>query len=73
MSLLLQWRDALAGVLEQSVQRLTLYLPNVFGAFLLLLIGWLVAHLLRAIAVRLMLLGARQCADRAFCHAIPLS
>lgn len=59
MNIFLEWRDALAGVLEQTVERLTLYLPNVFGAFLLLFVGWIVAHLLRTTAVRLTLLGER--------------
>ncbi|MBE0621813.1 MAG: mechanosensitive ion channel [Burkholderiales bacterium] len=59
MDIFLQWRDALARVLEQTVERLALYLPNVLGAFLLLLIGWVVAHLLRSVAVRLTLLGER--------------
>jgi len=54
-----QWRDALAGVLDQTVERLALYLPNVLGAFLLLFAGWIVARLLRAAAVRLMTLGER--------------
>jgi small-conductance mechanosensitive channel len=59
MDLFLQWRNALARVLEQTVERLSLYLPNVLAAFLLLLVGWVVAHLLRAVAVRVTLLGER--------------
>ena len=59
MDLFLQWRNALARVLEQTLERLSLYLPNVLGAFLLLLVGWVVAHLLRAVAVRVTLLGER--------------
>lgn len=59
MEFLSQWRDALAGVLDETVVRLALYLPNVLGAFLLLLVGWIVAHLLRAAAVRLTLLSER--------------
>jgi small-conductance mechanosensitive channel len=59
MEIFSQWRDALAGVLDQTLARLSLYLPNVLGAFLLLLVGWIVAHLLRAAAVRLTLLGER--------------
>ena len=59
MDILLQWRDALAGILDQTVERLAHYLPNVLGAFLLLLVGWIVAHVLRALAVRLTLLGER--------------
>jgi small-conductance mechanosensitive channel len=59
MEIFSQWRGALAGVLDQTLERLALYLPNVLGAFLLLLVGWIVAHLLRSTAVRLTLLGER--------------
>ncbi len=59
MEIFTRWSDALAGVLNQTVERLALYLPNVLGAFLLLLVGWLIAHVLRATAVRLTLLGER--------------
>ncbi len=63
MEVFTQLRDALAAVLGQTVERLALYLPNVLGAFLLLLIGWGVAHLLRATAMRLTLLGERTLAS----------
>ncbi|MFH1602862.1 MAG: hypothetical protein ABIH03_03030 [Pseudomonadota bacterium] len=63
MEIFSQWRDALAGVLDQTVERLALYLPNVLGAFLLLFVGWIVAHGLRAIALRLTLLGERALAS----------
>jgi len=59
MEIFSQWQNALAGVLDQTVERLAVYLPSVLGAFLLLLVGWVVAHVLRAAAVRLMLLGER--------------
>ncbi len=59
MEIFSQWRDALAGVFNQTVERLALDLPNVLGAFLLLLAGWIVAHLLRTTALRLTLLGER--------------
>jgi small-conductance mechanosensitive channel len=59
MEVFSQWRDALAGVLDQTVARLALYLPNVLGAFLLLFIGWGVAFVLRSAAFRLTLLGER--------------
>jgi len=59
MEIFSQWSNALAGVLNQTIERLALYLPNVLGAFLLLIIGLIVAHLLRATAVRLTLLGER--------------
>ena len=63
MDIFVQWRDALAGVLDQTIQRLALYLPSVLGAFLLLLVGWIVAHLLRAVAMRLVQLGERTLAS----------
>ena len=59
MEVFSRWNDALAGVLEQTIERLAFYLPNVLGAFLLLFVGWVVAHVLRATAVRLALLGER--------------
>ena len=59
MDILAQWRDALAGVLDQTAERLAHYLPNVLGAFLLLMIGLIIARVLRAAAVRLALLGER--------------
>lgn len=59
MEIFSRWSDALAGVLNQTVARLAHYLPNVLGAFLLLLLGWIAAYVLRVIAVRLMLIGER--------------
>ncbi|MBU0750861.1 MAG: mechanosensitive ion channel [Gammaproteobacteria bacterium] len=59
MEVFSQWHDVLAGVLGQTLERLALYLPNVLGAFLLLFFGWIVAHALRATAVRLTQLGER--------------
>jgi small-conductance mechanosensitive channel len=47
------WQDALANVLNQTIERLGQFLPNLLGAFLLLLVGWLIALLLRASAMRL--------------------
>lgn len=52
MDIFTQWGEALGTAFSQLLQRLTLYLPNVVGAFLLLLIGWFAARLLRALAVR---------------------
>jgi len=54
-----QWGDVLAGVLNQTVAQLLQYLPNVLGAFLILFVGWIIAYLLRATAVRLALLWER--------------
>ena len=59
MDIFSKWGDALIKVLEQTIERLALYLPNIVGVFLLLLIGWLIAHLLRVVAVRLALFGER--------------
>lgn len=59
MDLFSQWGAALSGAFTQLVERLALYVPNVLGAFLLLLAGWLAARLLRALAMRLALLADR--------------
>lgn len=59
MEILSQWGDALAGTLDQTAARLALYLPNVVGAFLLLIVGWIIANILRATAVRLTQFGER--------------
>lgn len=52
MDLFARWGEALTNASAQVLQRLAQYLPNVFGAFLLLLVGWFVARVLRAVAVR---------------------
>ena len=59
MEIFTRWADALAGVFGQTLERLAFYLPNVLGAFLLLLVGWIVAHILQTTAVRLTQLGER--------------
>lgn len=46
------WQETLANVLDQTIQRLTLFFPNVIGAIFLLLLGWIVAHLFRLVALR---------------------
>jgi small-conductance mechanosensitive channel len=48
-----KWQDTLINVSNQFIERLGFYLPNVIGAFLLLLIGWLIAHILKVVAIRL--------------------
>lgn len=53
MDILEQWGDALARVFSQLSQSLIEYLPNVLGAFLLLLIGWFTARALKAITIRI--------------------
>ena len=59
MGVFSRWTNTLADVFNQTLDQLAYYLPNVLGAFLLLLVGWIVAHLLRATAVRLTQLGER--------------
>lgn len=46
--------DALANAFSQVAARLTEYLPNLLGAAVLLLAGWLIARLLRGLAVKVM-------------------
>lgn len=46
------WQETLANVLDQTVERLTLFFPNVLGAFFLLLVGWFAAYFLRLVALR---------------------
>lgn len=50
------WQETLANVLDQIVERLTLFFPNVIGALFLLLLGWIVAYLLRLVALRFILI-----------------
>lgn len=52
MDILSDWSAALSGAFMQFAQRIGQYLPNIFGAFLLLLIGWIVARVLRTLAIR---------------------
>jgi small-conductance mechanosensitive channel len=52
MQMLNDWGTALSVALTQIIERATQYLPSVLGAFLILLLGWVVAHLLRGMAVR---------------------
>lgn len=59
MEVFSQWQETLTSVLNQMLERLALYLPNVLGAFFLLFIGWILAHILKATAIRLSLLGER--------------
>ena len=52
MQILNDWGTALSASLAQIVERVTLYLPSILGAFLLLLVGWVVARVLRSMAIR---------------------
>lgn len=53
MDIYQNWSTALSNTFTQLVERLAQSLPNILGALLLLLIGWLVAKLLRAITINL--------------------
>ena len=46
------WGSALSHAFAQFVERIAQHLPSIFGAFLLLLIGWIIARLLRSLATR---------------------
>lgn len=46
------WGSALSHAFTQFVDRAGQYLPSIVGAFLLLLIGWIVARVLRSLALR---------------------
>lgn len=47
------WSSALGDPLRDLVHGLAHYVPMIIGALGLILLGWLVAHLLRALAVRM--------------------
>jgi hypothetical protein len=48
--------DALANAASAIVERIVAYLPSVLGAILLLIAGWVLARLLRALTMRAVLL-----------------
>ena len=48
--------DSLASAGGTLVDRLSAYVPSVFAALVLLLVGWLLAHLLKIVAARAVLL-----------------
>ena len=52
MDTLTNWSAVLGNALAQFAERAGQFLPSILGAFLLLLIGWAVARVLRSIAVR---------------------
>ncbi len=52
MQILSDWGTALNGAFSQFVERVGQYLPSILGAFLLLLIGWVIARILRTLAIR---------------------
>lgn len=59
MEIFSKWSEAFSGVFNRTVEHLLLYLPNIFGAILILLLGWIVAHFLRMITVRIASFGGR--------------
>lgn len=48
-----EWSTALSTVFSQAAERLMKHLPNLLGALVLLLVGWLLARLLRALTLRM--------------------
>lgn len=52
MQILSDWGMALSNAFLQFVEKVAQYLPSILGAFLLLLLGWVVAGLMRSMAVR---------------------
>ncbi|WP_455207363.1 mechanosensitive ion channel family protein [Kaarinaea lacus] len=46
------WTAALNGTFNLMMERLAQHLPNILGAILLLLVGWLLAKTLRILAIR---------------------
>lgn len=55
MTLFTEWSDALQDVLQTFLSRASQFLPKLIGALLLLLIGWLIARLLRSIGTNIVL------------------
>lgn len=47
------WGATLADVFTQLAQRIASYLPNLIGAVVLLAVGWVVARVLRSLAMKL--------------------
>ncbi len=52
MDFFASWSGTLASAFSDFAERAGRYLPSILGAFLLLLIGWIAARLLRSVAVR---------------------
>lgn len=59
METLSNWSAGLSAAFTQFAERAGQYLPSVAGAFLLLLIGWVVARVLRTLAIRAALIVDR--------------
>jgi small-conductance mechanosensitive channel len=56
MMLIEKWTDAFQRVLVAALDRIAVYLPNLLGALLVLALGWVVARIARALAVRAVML-----------------
>ena len=54
-----QWGRAFATSLEYFLESIAAYAPNIFAALLALLIGWLLARLIRALSQKLTRFGLR--------------
>jgi len=54
------WTEALRGVVSRTAETLAQVLPSLLGSVALLLVGWIVARVLRAVTVRLTSLVDRQ-------------
>ncbi len=52
MKILSDWGTALSAAFAQFAERAGHFLPSILGAILLLLIGWVVARILRTVAIR---------------------
>ena len=52
MELYTNWSTALANVFQQMIEKLAQSMPNIFGALLLLTLGWVLAKILRTLTVR---------------------
>lgn len=59
MQTLRDWGAAMNTAFAQFVERAAQYLPSILGAFLLLLIGWIVARILRTLAIRAAVIADR--------------
>ena len=52
MNLFAEWSQALRDVLVAFLATTAQFLPKLIGALLLLMVGWLIARLLRSIGTR---------------------
>ncbi len=52
MQILNDWSTALHAAFGQFSEKVAQYMPSILGAFLLLLLGWIVARVLRSMAIR---------------------